>query len=410
MAGPPSGSPGRARMSELLAAVGNHEGKALTYLAMDREEPYGVSALHRRFLEIQGRPLAFEGTVGLQQKYVVHSLAPAGLAIEAHDGRFRRHTRADDPQADALAALLLELVSLSPFTLGGIFGRMTRDEPTAGPARRRLVLEALTGTRRRVSQAELTRRTGLDTALTDTVASLADAGVISYRTAKTYELKSSYRVGDSHLYPAGAGALTRHVVDLLNRRHRAEGTVVITRDEIEDHVLADARWGSRYMRDVVQRTMTRLADQGLVEVVESYRGQRTHSEAWLTTEQRNFATAVVRLLDAVETQHGPTMRRGAEVASQIVNDPPVVRRLLASCYGRNKVIVAPLSLAEKEQLVLEVLSRGPATSEEMVQQLMPGINRRLIGQVLSSLSRRGLIQGATLPRSPQKQWTQVEDG
>lgn len=41
------------RIGALLAAVGNHEAKALTFLSMEPAVGYGVSALHHRFLDIQ---------------------------------------------------------------------------------------------------------------------------------------------------------------------------------------------------------------------------------------------------------------------------------------------------------------------------------------------------------------------
>jgi hypothetical protein len=59
------------------------------FLAMEPEVEYGVSSLHRRFLEIQGQRPVFKGTVNLQQKYVTYSFEPVGWSpARLRAGRF----------------------------------------------------------------------------------------------------------------------------------------------------------------------------------------------------------------------------------------------------------------------------------------------------------------------------------
>lgn len=88
---------GEDALAAIVAAVGNHEGKALTYLAMDPDEDYGKSALHRLLFEaVQGETPALVGGLNNQSKYVEHSFAPVGLAeIWANEKGWRRYGKLD---------------------------------------------------------------------------------------------------------------------------------------------------------------------------------------------------------------------------------------------------------------------------------------------------------------------------
>jgi hypothetical protein len=66
---------------------------------MESAVGYGVSALHRRFVDIQGSRPAFVGAVNLQQKYCIYSFEPIGLVRRAtNDTGFIRHVK--DNQTD----------------------------------------------------------------------------------------------------------------------------------------------------------------------------------------------------------------------------------------------------------------------------------------------------------------------
>jgi hypothetical protein len=400
----------RDRLAERLAAVGNHEGKALMFLAMEDGVDYGVSALHQRFLEIQGQPLAFKGTVNLQQKYVIHSFEPVGLAIRTlAGGRWLRHMKVDeDHHAAALAAHLLDYTESHPSSMTQIFGKTAKGPFGAdrAPIRRVDAFRVLSQASRPISQADLGRLAGLTPkgGLTNVVNALHEAQLIDYESQPTFELKTQYRIQRRIEVPARSRALTAAVLDYLNTRLAAEGAFDVGRDEIEDHLSRDPRWEHLYIRDTLQRLMGRISDEGSVEMSQSYRGQTTHSIIVVSNEQRAFLAGLIQVLDKVTGGDEPTIRRGVRLGRELIASPQRVRKLLRRGFDSNKLLVNPVSRNAKQDLVLGALRNGPATSQQLTDRLQPRLNKTLVGQTLLELRHAGHVEGVAQLRSPQKFW------
>lgn len=131
-----------------------------------------------------------------------------------------------------------------------------------------------------LTQADLIRTSGLNNrgGLSNLVAALHDAGLVTYQVRPTYELKNQLPIDQ-----AAAGDAPHPRSDPGGHRHlnalivAGRVPLVVTRDDIEDHVLGQPQWHGRYARDTLQRVMNRLADAGLVERVQDYCGQSSHS-------------------------------------------------------------------------------------------------------------------------------------
>jgi hypothetical protein len=401
----------RARLAQLLAAVGNHEGKALTFVSMEDDEAYGVSGLHKRFLEIQGDQVAFRGTVNLQQKYVIHSFEPVGLCARTlHDGRFLRHEKTDpDHLATALAGTVMRHSERWEASLLEVFGKTSRKAGSANhaPIRRLDLLRAIVDSRGALSQAELSRRSGVGNAAGPTMAlqALAKARMLTYDSVATYEMKTSYRVRAPVVLAPRARSMSRVVAAYLNDRlAHATGPLLVSRDEIEDHLAAYVQWQDLYIRDTLQRLMGRLAALGAVGLVDHFFGQTSHSAVSLTPEQHERAGSLVSDLDRWERGEPRALRRGLADARAISEDPTRVRALLAKAYGKLKVLTSPTSLVEKHTLVLAALDHGPQTSEQLTTRLQPGLNLQAVQQTLNQLAHEELVVAMPQRRSPQRLW------
>lgn len=402
----------RDRLGDLLAAVGNHEGKALTFLAMEEDVEYGVSSLHRRFLEIQGDRPVFVGTVNLQQKYVTYTFEPVGLVARTlAGGRFLRHVKTDvDQTATALAANLLILTEGLPTPLMQLFGKTAAKEgQQRSPIRRLDALRVIHGSREPITQAHLLKAVDLGYALGAMLTSLHDAGWICYETSMTAELKSSYRVTTPLIPEPHEKSFTREIRRFLNAQLTANPGGVVTRDEIEDALLAQPEWAGRYIRDQLQGAMKRLADRGAVQLEESFRGQRAHSSIWLTEEQRDRIGRLLLVLDAIQADDPVAVRQGVTAATHLLADPARVRAFMKRCFESNKALVNPLTAAQKERVVLKALASGPATSAELLELLSPAVNKALLGITLRDLTRTGKVLAEKADRTPAKVYALAPD-
>jgi hypothetical protein len=403
----------RDRLGALLAAVGNHEAKALTFLAMEPDVEYGVSSLHRRFLEIQGDRVAFKGTVNLQQKYVTYTFEPVGLVARTlAGGRYLRHIKTDpDETATALAANLLVLTEGLPTPLAQLFGKTAAKEGhDRSPVRRLDALRVIHASAHPVTQAQLLKNRRPRSQRRRDAQRPARGRLDLLRDVD--DRRAEVQLSDHTTTASGCAreGLTRDIREVLNARlvTQPEG-FVITRDEIEDVLLADPQRAGRYIRDTLQGTMARLADRGYVELVESFRGQRAHSSISLTPDQRDTVGRLLTVTEAIQAEDPGAIRRGVVAANDLLADPPRVRALLRRCFDNNKVLVNPLSAAQKERLVLEALQSGPFTSAELLERLSPGLNKGLLSMTLRDLSRAGLIIATRADRTPAKVYALAAD-
>jgi hypothetical protein len=411
---PRLGALDRERLGGLLAAVGNHEPKALTFLSLKPDVAYGITALHRRFLEIQGNRPAFKGTVTLQQKFCIYSFESIGVvARQISAGGFIRHVKLDeDGRATALAGHLLAVTERHPASLMQIFGKTAtnQDHADRAPIRRLDTLRGLLATGTPVHQADLARATGLPPiALGTTLGALDRAGVVQYGTQPTYLMQSSYRA----TRPLERSQRRRppdfynSVVDHINARLEAAGSssVDVSREEVEEHLVGDPRWAGAYIRDSLARTMYKLVARDQLRTVQDYAGQSRHTTITMDGAQERFVTDLVEGIEAIAAGDPDAHARGAASAAAIVADPARVRPLLTKAFAASKQSSNPVSGAEKQQRVLMVLARQDGlTTAEIVAALQPDLTKELTLGTLNALARAGKVSGERQHDGPYNRW------
>lgn len=409
----------RLPITTILTAIGNHEGKALTYLAMDPHDDYGITDIHRRFMAIQGPEPAFVGTVTLQQKYLCFSYAPNGLAEEVDDVRGRLRHRKLDPGGvpTALAGHLLAATEGRDVTLAQLFGKAanTGSEKFAPATYRLALLRGLRDTDGPIHEAELGRRAGVPDVSVGTIATTyAKAGLVRFKTAATYKMKSRYEMRGPittfsfHSHGGARKGALKEAAAYLNARYADHpGTIMtFTRDEVEEHLRTLPSHASAVaLRDHLNAILKRLVTLSPIRPIEAYFGQNQHTVIEVVDEQRPFLRRLVDGIDLIEAGDPDAIAEGTSLAAQIVASPTRVVPLIHRSYSTNRAVTNPIPRAEKERRILSALgAEEGVTSEHLLSLLSPDLNKASVSGTLSGLAREGRIHGVKQPDGPYKLW------
>lgn len=197
-----------------------------------------------------------------------------------------------------------------------------------------------------LTQAELIRTSGLRSrgGLSNLGAALHDAGLVTYQVQPTYELKTSYRLTSLLTVTPRTRDLTRTVIGFLNALIVAGRVpLVVSRDDIEDQIIAQPQWHGRFVRDTLQRVVNRLADAGLLERVQDYCEQSSHSVLTVDLGQRERLRRIVRAVDDVAAGDMGAIKAGVRAGRALLADPGRVRALMARGFGSSKQVTNPVS-------------------------------------------------------------------
>lgn len=404
-----------ARLGDLLAAIGNHEAKALFFLAMEDEVPYGVTSSHRRFLEMQGSPPAFVGQVSTAQKYLLYSFYPIGLVVRQRtESGLLRHVR-DDPNgtATALAGFLLSATLEQEISLQRLFGKTAAGGPTGAPERspirRFRILRALAATTGDTYTTAIAQQAGVREMPTfNALTVYATHGLLSYESSATYEMKTTYRVAQPIPPQVGRGnyRTASEITDYLNKLLAdSSDELIVPREQIEDHIRAIPRWSEvANLRDVIQGILKRFVARGYVEPVTSHYGL-THARISMTPEQRAFTQQIVTGIEAIASGSPAALAEGKREARRIVNDPEVVRSLIRRAFRDSKLANNPVSGGERVRLASEAVAKHPgSTTDELMAVVDSTFSVQLLRAALRTLAKSGAITGEKQPDGPYRRW------
>ena len=404
----------RHKLGELLAAVGNHEAKALLFLAMEPDTGYGITALHQLFLAIQGHRPAHKGTVTLQQKYCAHSFEPAALAVSRiGPGGFLEHARRDpDGRASALAGHLLTATEEHPASLMQLFAKTAMKVPGGDrpPIRRLDLLRALVAGEPETHVSQLARVTGLPgTVVSSGLEAFARIGVVRFDTQPTYLMRSRYRVTARVQRSAAGGdpVFYNGVVDAINRRLTATrgAGVDFARERLEADLRAEPRWVGKEIRDSLTKTLHTLVERGQIIALQDYAGRTRHTTVTLDPGQTRFITDLVSGIDALAAGDQEANTLALAQGRAILGDPGRVRHLVAKVFAASKLITNPLSQQDKENRVLALLAECDGlTSAQIVAALTPDFSKPLALGTLTALAREGRITRRRQSDGPYNIW------
>lgn len=413
------------QLGGMLAAFGNHEGKAITFLAMEDKVAYGVSAIHRRFLEVQGDRTAFEGTTNLQQKYFIYSFEPIGLVAKVYleDGHLKHEKVDPDRRAEALAAHVLDISSRYPYALLSVFGKTqksenfsTTDERT--PIRRLALLEALINVPNAATQSDVLRILNMpEKSLSASFRSLREAGVLAGESQPTFSMKSAYRatvplVVREHEGRGRKPVFHNTIVEYVNQKLAASeaDSVEVTRDELEEYLIQQPQWQGKYIRDILQVKMREIIEDGELDIVQDYSGPH-HTSVEMDATQLEYVFELVDGIRRIQAGDANFVQQCLTRGKEIMSNFETLRGLIRKAYGEaNKGANNPVSKAEKQARVLAALrTMDGATTAELEAVLSPNIKRTGISASLSQLALTQTVEGVKQPDGPYKRWYLVPE-
>ena len=402
-------------LGNLLAAMGNHEAKALLLVAMHEGVVYSASALHRLSLDRQGQLAAWRPASMTPFDYCKHSLAPIGLVaeevVDAARGTYGYiKTRYGAEFGDALAGHLLTFSEADNVSLLQLFGNTnttahppddaeTVTSAKRAPYRRFRLFAALLRAALPVQQLVLMRE--LDeshTTLGSHLRNLARHGIVSYQTKHLgdsyvfYQLRPNGPPGPSPPDPRNR-VLTDQVLGVL----RSQAAAVVTRDQVYatlvDMHMPRRSENVRGLKASISKVLSHLERAGVVE-----RGRfkpAIQSEVDLTSEQRARLTDLVNLCTSVARSEPSFLADGRAKAAAIVNDPMRVRALLQKVRevspATNRTDTNALA-----EMILSALHQRPCSSvselrDDLAKQYDKDITSDRVRQIIALLRTQGAV-------------------
>lgn len=397
-------------LGSLIAAIGNHEGKAIVLGLMAPDTIYTPKDASNMTKNAQPAGLKMRiGAFG----YMVKSLAPIGLVaqeVTAGDelGTFGFiKTEKGQALGNALAGLLLDFSLRYPeVSLSDLFAGTQSSSKRYDEGSRKRAAATRMKIFRKLTTPSLT--TNMVKALGEEVSligkhleDLKEKGVISYTSVRNNEPYGSYILDPN--YPK------ERIPDCCSRRDIDAQSVW---DIIQQ--FPGEKWDSKMLTErYIQRTNTHfslkaiaihmqrilhsLASEGYL--IQSGFNEGIKASVELTDEKRAMLADLVSILDKFQNQDPETMSFGQSRLKDILSDPSLVSKLLAKAKEhspRSNFVPVKESLTQ----ILSIVAENPGINSESIREQLSLIQKRKLGKnsindLLRSLVRSGEISVAT---------------
>jgi hypothetical protein len=403
---------------DLLAAVGNHEAKALLLAAMKEGVVYSASNLHRLMLERQGRFMAWRLSGRVPFDYCVHSLAPIGLvATEVLNEDLSVYgfskTRYGRQLGDALVGHMLSFSERYPaVSLIDLFGRTntsaasTRDvtggerweHPKRSPWKNYQIFSQLLRQELPVREIDLAVRLGepLST-LGPRLRILAQKQLIIDDSKPIDEYvafrQASQRTLDLPPPNSPAPTLSMQICAIFHDSSNAALTRELLYTELVRRHPELRGLNQESTRRRISGVASHLERYGYLERVKF--STDVQSMILLTETQRRMLTDLVTLLDRFAELDQAFLHNGRRLASGVANNPARFRALLLKAKRTSPDINRARSDATGALLVTLVDKYPGSTTTELrdhlAQEYDHGLTKGRVKQVLRDLRTRGKI-------------------
>lgn len=412
-------------LGNLLAAIGNHEAKAVTLLVMRPGEIYTRGELFKELSRAQGKDKGWKIHSDTLFSYCEDSLAPIGLvAKEALNPDLSTYgyskTEYGKEIGDLLAGLLLDFSLRHPdISLIDIFGQtMSRAKESTisstlqfkkrAPIARLNIFRALL----QVQHLPITE-TGLlkmfpglniftnvrGKHLLSYLRPLSEKGILSFRTIdknprSLYRLAALVPEEDPPPYYNSQGYPHIRLTRLVWRTVRNNPEKLWSREEIAQHLTEEHT-------DLARNQRKGLASNISVILVhlhkEGYLGNLSlpQSEISINDTQRGILSDLLTLLDKVQNRDKEVLETGKKLADRLKVNPGIIAELLRkarehSAHARQQ------STSETVKNIKTILSKYPnSTAKEITKYLNEDLGRNLridsIHQILSKHLRGELV-------------------
>ncbi|HSW37657.1 MAG TPA: hypothetical protein VLG37_04800 [Candidatus Saccharimonadales bacterium] len=362
------------QLGNLLAAVGNHEGKAMTFLLMESHTSYGQAALRRCFIEAQGGEPVFEGAVTLHIRYCKQSFEQADLVTRTNDTgplEFEK-TSMGEQVGDAVVGLLLDFSLRWPdVSLREIFGSTQSTGGVRSAATRLKLYRVLANASTGMTKAELSRQAGVDeTSLTLPLDYLSAAGHIAYEAVDN-KRAPVFIIASSNLTTLGTrwpvdGSFPATLLELVKLK-QARGENYLTTDEVREHFKSLGMVGVNDFNAQVHFSLKQLVKKGILKREVAPVPVKDFSHLKVGPAQRGMFREIVEILEGLQTLDSSVLERGRQLAANIKNDPEAVKALLLKCYSNSRYVnpVAKQDIQSSLAALFERLPKQEFSAEDL---------------------------------------------
>lgn len=385
-------------LGDLLAAGGNHEAKAITYLSMKPDIAYASVGLKHLLREKQGGQEGHNVNRSTLVSYCANSFEPVGLLVKTITEEGKTYFVKDEENAHvtALYGVELQFSEQNPdLSLEMVFGGMAfpNKKGTSGveraPGNRLRILEVLGSVPEYpVSLGLLTSQLGLPyKVMKHSLEELSRKGVITYNTVATgkdlnldstitvqTDLQQARQVGQH-------GSLSRVVIDELRRTggKTRYGAFV---EQVKQH---DKYAAQQSIDDNVGAVLKGLEEQGII-TREGFVSSAEISLISMDVAMRDKLRELVASIRRIAGGNAQEIEQANEWTRQLLSNPERVRTLIAKAY-RASSHASGVSRAEKQSIVrLALAGNKMSTTTEIMRYFGSRVGRLTVKKTLEELA------------------------
>jgi len=365
-------------IGNLVAAVGNHENKALLLSAMKPEVVYSRNDLNKLFLEIQDDPPAWKVSDNLPFGYCMRSLAPIGLvAKDVVDpdrgivGFYKTDLGID--VGDALAGHLLDYSLKHPeISLSQIFGStVSPSERGARSPRMRIDIlgELLTYDQPvniadlpSVKEGDARRESGHIREMEKN-----DLIVVNSNVRQTFDVDSqklSQIELDGH-----DPALSPVMRQILMERAETDGKLSITVEDMIEELAARSidEEQHKWLRMQISRIFKKFTAKGALEPLEEIDMER-RTKISIDEDKRDVLEECLDIIYRLQTLDPMFLNEGQEKMRRILSSKDSIQELVSKAR-KSSAHADPGAKAERIAIVRSMLNESQQTQRDIEQKL-----------------------------------------
>ncbi len=406
------------QLGNLISAVGNHEGKAITLLLMEHGRIYSVRNLYHEFMGAQGEKIGWRPNPITPFEYCHFSFLPIGLVASWErdpDLKTRGYgiTPYGEKEGVPLVGLLLDFSERHPeFSLSQVFGSTSspsqpKDIQTPegkanfkkrAPILRLKIFRELVAAKLPIRESDLANAIGeYAVMIGQHLAQLADLNIIFYESTKkdqpyTFYTLSQERPNEKPKQYSTLPSLTDKVYNFfLNLSPSTE----VNREEIADSLIkANPEMGKLNKQALeynISAICSYLAKQHYLE--QGKFRQVLQSEITLSDAQKTTLLELVDLIDRFQGQDPDILEEGRRKAMEIINDPQRVFHLLKKAK-ESSAHANRSSQEESKDYIRSLIEKHPqATNTDLfhLQHRKPRLSRSTIKNITHFLKENNRV-------------------
>ncbi|MBI2613231.1 MAG: hypothetical protein HYW62_00445 [Candidatus Levybacteria bacterium] len=421
------------QLGNLISAVGNLEGKAITLLLMEQGRIYSKGNLYHKFMGAQEERIGWKPDRAIPFQYCQFSLLPIGLVAlgeKDHDLKTWGYgvTPYGEEEGIPLAGLLLDFSEKHPeFSLSQVFGSTNSpSQPkniqtpegetefkSRSPILRLKIFRKLIAAKLPIRESDLASTIGENAGMIGRhLALLADSHIISYESIRKDQPQSFYALSSEKpnerlTQHSAFSSLTEKVYSFFLNLGPSKQ---ITLEDITDSLIAANSEMGKLNKQALKRRISTICSYLAKQhyLVQGKFKEGLESEITLSDTQKATLLELVALINRFQGQEPEILEEGRRKAMKIIHNPHRVSHLLRKAKessGRaNK-----LSQGEGADFVLSLIKEHPGASVEDIfkfQDRKPRLSMANIGVIVHRL--RGNDRVSVSRRTVKNRFTAVD--